>query len=457
MNWSANIFPNPAIEPPELEDYEWQYNGLTFGADHAIGVARVEGLDLATIRSGDVDWPRDQGQAAGLDLYGGRDIIFDLWMKSGGVSLQATQLELAAATLVQPEIELPLWFQLPNLPLLCIMCRPRKRTLTIDADYAAASIAKPELSFHATDPRIYTAGEETEFKPNHPATSIVLANTGNTESRPIVTFTGPLARPAIANLTIAGEPALTFSRGLAEGREELAVREQTERAAKLARESAAEVTRRSRIITEFSERSLAEASETAARIFAEETAAAAKEVAEEEEFEAKKAAEETHKTYTSERAKRETLENKVAIARERTEIATRKARVKAENEKPAVAEAAAKVFREELEVEEEESKVAKEKAETEAGEAREASEREGTHPTVKAGDQLVVNLSTPHLAQYYVGGIIAGNPESVLGWLTDASAWWTLLPENNTIRFSSYDEAETAGTALAEWASAYEV
>src|ERR1017187_5901282 len=132
------MFPAPVLAPPELADFQFSYNGLLFGADTPFGILTIEGLDLAEIRAADVNWSRDHGQAKGLDVYGGKDVIFDFWMKTNGVSLQASQLELASATNVRPTEELPLWFKLPNIPILAIMCRPRKRLIKVDSDYSAA-------------------------------------------------------------------------------------------------------------------------------------------------------------------------------------------------------------------------------------------------------------------------------------------------------------------------------
>lgn len=223
------MFPSPALVPPTLEDFQWQFNGVTMGAETPFGVLVGDGFDMAPLRSGDVNKPRDHGQLKGLDVYGPQDIILDVWMKAGGTfgpkSLQASQKELASATLAQPSEDQPLWFQLPNYPLLCIMCRPRKRLMKIDSDYAAAQIGKPELSLHAADPRFYGAGQEDTltlgtptggltFLVGFPVTfssltpgSIVLDN-GNMEMRPVVIFSGPLTNPTIENTSIASEPFL---------------------------------------------------------------------------------------------------------------------------------------------------------------------------------------------------------------------------------------------------------
>lgn len=218
-------FPSPSLSPPSLANFQWQYNGLTLGAETPFGVLNVEGMDLPDIRNGDVNLPRDHGQLLGLDVLGGNDITFDLWMKTDELSLQASQLALAEATVVRPGEEIPLWFQLPNLPLLCVMCRPRKRPMKVDSDYAAANIGKPELTLHATDPRFYAPGEALtltlatpsgglKFPVTFPVTfssttpsSVTVAN-GTMEMRPRVIFTGPLTNPAIENATISGEPHL---------------------------------------------------------------------------------------------------------------------------------------------------------------------------------------------------------------------------------------------------------
>jgi hypothetical protein len=448
------MFPSPSLTPPTLEDFQWEYNGLVMGAGTPFGVLGVEGLDLAEIRSGDVNWPRDHGQAMGLDLYGGRDIIFDLWMKTDGTSLQAAQLELAAATVVGPNEEFPLWIQLPTLPILCVMCRPRKRKMKVDSDYAAAQVGKPELSLHATDPRIYGEGVETEIKPNHPSTTKTLDNTGNTEMRPIAVFTGPLARPTIKNKAIAGEPFLTISRAIPDAEEELGTRERTERSAKASRESAEAVALASRELGEAKALVKAEEAEHTAQKAKEEKEVKERVEAEEAEHTAKKAKEEAKETYISPREARET-EEAVALAKRETKEASEKAnRIASERNAKVKAENEELEAREKAEKEEAESKVAKVKAEKEAREVREANEKEGTHPTVKAGDQILVDLSTPHLAQYWVGGVGVGLPKNVLGWLTPTSTWWDLIPGNNPIQFSSYDAGATAGTVEIQWASA---
>lgn len=151
-------FPS-GVTPPSLANFQWSYNNVLLGASTPLGVLQVTGLvDLPTIRSGDPNQPRAHGQFIGLDLYGGRDITFNIFAKTDGTSLQSTLTAFAAATVVGLNTEQPLWFQLPNLPLLCIMCRPRKRAIPVDKNYEV-NIGYPVAQFHATDPNIYAVGQ----------------------------------------------------------------------------------------------------------------------------------------------------------------------------------------------------------------------------------------------------------------------------------------------------------
>lgn len=404
------MFPPPTIAPPPLEDYQFYYNGLTFGADTPWGVLKVEGLDLADIRNGDASWPRDHGQAAGLDVYAGRDVIIDLWMKSDGVSLQSSQLQLARATVVQPGEELLLWFKLPELPPLCIFCRPRKRPLPIDADYAAASVAKPELTLHATDPRIYNTGEASSIEmgepPSTPATA-ELFNEGNTEMCPIAVFTGPIARPKIGS-NVAGEPSLEFVNTDAEREEETA-----------------------------------------------NEAIFLKEVRRWEQFPDTAPLYSAFVTYK----KGDFVHTPIGATIVYYECIKEGSKGKFPETSPEdweeLPHGKEKFTRAEITAREEVLRAAQEAEETAAAEARKVEEEKGELPTVKAGDQLVVDMGTPHRAILHPGGIESGEPtEDVLRWLTPDSTWWDIVPDSNVIGFSSIDEKATAGHVEIQWASA---
>ena len=227
-------FPSPDLTVPTLQDWQFSFNGLTMGLGTSYGITNVTGLDLPTIRNGDKGRPRDQGMFIGLDVYGGRSFTVDLWVFADGVSSTQALLDaLAAATPVQGITEIPMWFKIPNMGQMAIMCRVRKRTMPFDFDYGAGQVAKPVLQFYATDPRVYytpsVASTTTlpgtgsmsgfTFPLTFPFTfgngaipgQLNLDNTGNYEMRPIIIFNGPLTSPSIQNTSITGNPKLTFT------------------------------------------------------------------------------------------------------------------------------------------------------------------------------------------------------------------------------------------------------
>ena len=223
-------FPPVGVTPPSLSSWQFQYQGLTFGHGQAIKVAKVTGLgDLAAVRTGDQPRSRDHGELIGLDVFGGRDVTFDLEAENSAGTVEATLLTLAAVTLPGLTTESPLWFQLPGQPLLAVMCRPRNRSLSWDVGYQIGNVATPAVRFHATDPRVYTApSTATVGLPNpttgmhFPATfpltfgstspsGVTVTNAGNTEMRPILVITGPVTNPSVQNASITGSPTLSFA------------------------------------------------------------------------------------------------------------------------------------------------------------------------------------------------------------------------------------------------------
>ena len=403
-------FPPPPIIAPPLEDYEFFYNGLTFGDTTPWGVLKVEGLDLAEIRSGDVNWSRDHGQAIGLDLYGGRDVIIDFWVKSDGTSVQHALAALAAASVVRPDEELPLWFKLPNLSPLCVMCRPRSRPMTIDSDYAAANIGKPTLTLHATDPRIYSVATDTPLVMNEPPatpTTVEIDNTGNTEMRPIVIFDGPIARPKIGS-DVAGTPYME-------------------------------------IIDTDADEAEAVVNEAYFLRVLRQWESETKNLHEWEEAPTYKVGEEVQLSFF-------TFHERWLCIKEN---AGEKPKAGSEDwEKVGGFGEEGNRTRGEIEAKEAALHGEQEAAEAAAQAARQVEEEKGELPTVKTGDQLLVDFSIPHRAVYYPGGIEANEPEDVMRWLTSASIWWDIVPSTQKVSFSSIDEKATAGAAELQWASA---
>ncbi len=213
-------FPSPSLSPPVLSNYQLSYNGLTLGPGTPYGIVKLEGLDLPTIRSGDVARPRDHGEQIGLDLMAGRDVVITLQAKPDGTSLQHSLSAFASAFSSAGTTEAPLYLQLPNLPLLAVMARTRKRTSPFDVEgFTVAGVVQVAVLLHATDPRLYVApsissavGAPTplggltfpvtfpvSFGGGSSTAYLFPNNAGNIEMRPILVIAGPCTNPKVVN------------------------------------------------------------------------------------------------------------------------------------------------------------------------------------------------------------------------------------------------------------------
>lgn len=76
--------------------------------------------------------------------------------------------------------------------------------------------------------------------------------------------------------------------------------------------------------------------------------------------------------------------------------------------------------------------------------------------SIADGDQVVIDLSTPHTVTYWTGGI-GGTPSwDAYNWLDQATTSWpTLLPGGNTLSFSAAQDSIAAGALECWFASAY--
>jgi hypothetical protein len=212
---SPALYPNSdaGFTAPDLSDWQFEYNGLTFGPSTDLGILKIDGMGgLPTVGSEDVPFPRDTGEWQGVDAEAGRDPTIDVWTCA---DIYAQFRNVGAGAAVNPYSVLPLWFQLPSFEILCSMCRPRKRPTTWDADTAAAGEWMPSLTWHANDPRLYGQGQVGNFPSGGDSVSLSVDNAGNCEMRPVLVLTGPLPGPSIINTSISGSPGIVFQPGVA--------------------------------------------------------------------------------------------------------------------------------------------------------------------------------------------------------------------------------------------------
>lgn len=219
----------PTTSAPTLANWGLQFNGLSLGPTTPYGMYKMEGLDFPKILSGDLARPRDHGELIGLDLLAGRDVTLTGDFVTDSTSEEHSQLALATAFFpaFDGTQELPLWFQLPNLPVLAVMCRTRKRQIPIDVAWSMG-LAQNVVGLHASDPRLYGAPQTATvglgtplggmtFPATFPLTfgggtvagTISASNGGNIEMRPTFTITGPVTNPVVTNATTGWQLSFT--------------------------------------------------------------------------------------------------------------------------------------------------------------------------------------------------------------------------------------------------------
>jgi hypothetical protein len=227
-------FPSASLTPPALSPYQFSYLGYTFaGPSDPLQLSKIEGLDLANVRTGDTGRGRDAGRFIGLDLLDGRDITV-----TGDVILSPSNWKALANAIVAGGVtESPLWHNLPGWGMLGLMMRARKHNMPIDIQAALGNLASITIQFSGADPRIYAAPTLSAsaglpvphagfgfpllfplaFGGGTTVGSIVATNSGNMDCRPLLTVTGPCTNPSVQNSSAPGAPYLTFALSMATG------------------------------------------------------------------------------------------------------------------------------------------------------------------------------------------------------------------------------------------------
>jgi len=208
-----------------LNDYEFSYNGLTFGGTTDIGVVAVTGMTDLAVGLGDSPIPRGSGDVPGLAVGLSKEIIFDL--KTNGPKRSqalADQLASALSAFSMSQEPLPLLFKEPGVAEALVYCRvlattiPRSPTTTFNM--------RPfSVRLKASDPRIYSSelhqetigiynpsGGGLDFDVDYgkeyiggPTNEKVITNAGNSDAYPLMRFYGPtsgtITEVEVTNLT----------------------------------------------------------------------------------------------------------------------------------------------------------------------------------------------------------------------------------------------------------------
>lgn len=204
-----------------LANYQFQFGSYIFGgAGSVTQIDEVDGLEsLPEIRNQDDNRGYNDGMFTGRDFLAGRQVVITMKTFAGnGNSAQQNFRLLQNALLPQQQGTTPLYFLLATTDgQKVINARVRARQTLIDPDYTYGYI-RSQYTFFAPDPRYYDDPSTTSsliptvalgrtydrtynlvYGGGSAGTTVY--NTGNTTTYPLVTITGPITNPTIANGT----------------------------------------------------------------------------------------------------------------------------------------------------------------------------------------------------------------------------------------------------------------
>jgi hypothetical protein len=231
--------------PPTLSADQFSFQGLTLGAATPFGFTKLEGLDKPDVRSGDTARARARGRQPGLNLLDERTITATLDIGQvasqgnfGGYgSLPGALAALRTAASTEGTSEFPLWVQMPGLPFVVGGGRITKKNVPWDIAADRGGIVQgASIQWVMADPYFYgvpvaqTVGlpgpsAGTSFPLGFPLTfgasstpnQLLAVNAGDVTCYPVLVMTGPCVNPSVQNLSVAGNPTLTFGVSMAAG------------------------------------------------------------------------------------------------------------------------------------------------------------------------------------------------------------------------------------------------
>jgi hypothetical protein len=202
-----------------LANYQFQFGSYIFGGANSVTqIDEVDGLEsLPEIRNQDDNRGYNDGMFSGRDFLGGRQIIVTMKTFAGeGNNAQQNFRLLQDAMLPQQQGTTPLYFQLATTDSQKVInARVRARQTLIDPDYTYGYI-RSQYTLFAPDPRYYSdPSVTTSLLPSVAlgrtydrtydlvygggSAGATIVNDGTVTTYPVVTISGPITDPTIAN------------------------------------------------------------------------------------------------------------------------------------------------------------------------------------------------------------------------------------------------------------------
>lgn len=144
-----------------LNDFEYSYNGLTFGGATQWGVTHVEGLGPTDAKDDVIEKTGADGAFVFAQWYVSRVVLIEGDLVVTPSAAEST-LDTLRTTFANRTADSDLDFKLPGVVTRRIKCRPRRRDWNIDEDYQIGYISW-RVEFIAGDPAIYNVSNTKVF------------------------------------------------------------------------------------------------------------------------------------------------------------------------------------------------------------------------------------------------------------------------------------------------------
>lgn len=172
-----------------LNDWEYSYNGLTFGGNNVVGVLKVDGLSMPDVRVDDLIRTADHGEFIYANFLGARTISIQGDIFTSGTI--ETSLDAIRGAFIPQLNPLALNFKFPNAVEKKINCVPTRLNIPVDAPYQIGDVTW-DVMLLAGDPRIYAATQTTNtIALTSGSGSVANSNAGVFSTPPTLVFTGP--------------------------------------------------------------------------------------------------------------------------------------------------------------------------------------------------------------------------------------------------------------------------
>lgn len=197
---------------PTINDWEYHYNGLTFGGATAYGIKKVDGLSPPDVRVEESAKAEDHGSFVFASYVGPRTVVFEgdilaeHLVASNPASMSA-RLDALRKAFAPQTSDQGLYIKWPHDARRVLWCRPKRLHFPKDIDFNLG-IANWAAEFIAGDPRMYD--DATVSVVVAPGAWTTITHNGTFPTPPELVFTVPAGDTAMVDPFVDGSGDVFF-------------------------------------------------------------------------------------------------------------------------------------------------------------------------------------------------------------------------------------------------------